>query len=666
MRLTVGLKIGGGLFLVTLMLIVAGGVGFGGAVKLGGVVDYFANKAWTSGESASALISSVQKQASTVGVLTKGVSGISNDQRKALESTSETAAQAIDGLAAAGIATPEQIESLKALYSKYQSSQSQLISEHSAYVAKRSAAFEDFGTFNRFMKVLEFYSKNVYRLPNVDQSDKFDLITMYFRTKLALQTRFYYMQRLLGGDDPASMKDELEGAMEELDEESAELADLDLTDSEMRSGEFAGKTYADYLTESIKTHQTTFEALVTSYDKFKNTQDAYEQVRINTLSQVEKFVNQVTETVAFEAANSSETKQGIYTATVASIIIGVLLAIGATIFCVVSVVRPIVEVGIRMRDISSGDGDLTQTLPVKGNDEIAYMGKNFNKFVAKTRGIISETISIAEQLQHSASALKSLSIKTSDAAREQQSGSQQIATALYEMTTSFQQVAQNAANAEETTNRANDNVKLSMSAVDSNRNSITHLAKEVSSAKEVIARLAEESQSVAGILSVIQGIAEQTNLLALNAAIEAARAGEQGRGFAVVADEVRNLAQKTQQSTSEIQDVINGLQSKSGEAVSVIENSANKAEQSVQLAGEVTSHLNEVCHSVEQVFQMNTQIATASEEQASVAEDINRNVTHINDISQQTASDAEASNQASESMNSLVNQLTKLVHQFKV
>jgi methyl-accepting chemotaxis protein len=666
MRLSVGLKIGGGFFLVTLMLVLAGGIGFNGAVKLGGAVDYFANNAWSSGGGASALISSVQKQATLMGTVTSGVTPLTADESSALKTANEEAHAAVATLSKAGVVSAEQIDKLNILYADYQTAQQTLVAHHTEYAKKRIAAFDEFSKFQAYMKVLEFYSNNIYRLPNVDQSDKFSLITSFFKNKLALQTRFYYMQRFLGGDARDEMLNELGGALEDLLDESETLTEQELMEAEIRSGEFSGNSYAALLTKNIKAHQTSFETLVTAYDQFRATQKVYDSVKRKTLSQVDGFVTQVGEIVDKEALQSKDTTSGVYTATIVSIIVGVLIAVAATFFCVITVVKPIIAAGIRMRDIATGDGDLTLTLPVNGNDEIAYMGKNFNLFVSKIRDIIISTVKISERLEKSAIELQGLSNATTRAASEQQSGSQQIATALYEMTTSFQEVARNAASAEETTNMANENVKLSQAAVNSNRDSIHRLSQDIGAAKNVISQLADESQSVAGILNVIRGIAEQTNLLALNAAIEAARAGEQGRGFAVVADEVRTLAQKTQQSTSEIQDVIEGLQGKSSEAVSVIENSSKRAEASVGFAGEVTEQLSKVSSAVQAVFEMNAQIAAAAEEQAAVAEDINKNVTHISDVSEQTSADAHAALNASDDVHSLVTDLSKLVHQFKV
>ncbi len=666
MRLTIGIKIGGGLFLVTLMLLVAGGVGFNSAVRLGGAVDYFSKKAWPSGDNASHFISSIQEQASTLQVLMMGVAPLDSDEKKSLATANEKANTSIEQIINAGIATEEQVSEIKDSYNKYQVIQDSLIEHHSDFSIKREAAFNDFSVFEKFMKILDFYTNNIFQLPNVNQAEKFELITYFFKTKLALQTRFYYMQRFLGGDDRTGMLDELEGAWEDLTDESEELIDLELTDVEMRTGEFSGQTYAALLGQRIESHKIKFDELAESFDQFQKTKRNYAVIQVATLKKVQDFIAQLGDTIDAEAEQSSVIKSRAYSAIIAAIVVGVIIAIGATVFCVVTVIRPIVEAGQRMKDISSGDGDLTLTLPVKGRDEIAYLGKNFNEFVAKIRNIITLTVDISNQLSTSSLELQTLSQKTSQAASSQQDGSQQIAAALCEMTASFQEVAKSASNAETMTNTAISSVTSSKQSVAKNRSSIEDLSSNILHASDVIRQLAVESESVTSILNVIRGIAEQTNLLALNAAIEAARAGEQGRGFAVVADEVRVLAQKTQQSTGEIQQMIEGLCGKSNEAVNVIENSTEKALSSVKYANEVSDRLEAVGSSVSQVLEMNMQIATASEEQATVAEDINRNVTHISDLSEETSEDADTALSESHKLFELVEEVRGIVQQFKV
>jgi methyl-accepting chemotaxis protein len=666
MRLTVGLKIGGGFFLVTLMLIIAGGIGFNGALKLGGAVDYFAKQAWSSGAAASQFTSSIQKQATFLEKMAGGVTPLTDEEEKLLELANKQAQNAIEQIIAAGIVTQAETDNLRSLYDEYQNFQQQLIQQHTNYAVKRNLAFSKFVEFEKFMKVLEFYSNNIYQLPNINQLDKFELVTYFFTTKLALQNRFYYMQRFLGGDNRSVMLKEMESAWEDLTDESTELSELELTDVQIRDGDYSGQKYASLLTLQINAHKTSFDSLISSYDEYRKTQVEYETIKINTLKNVNDFINNLGGTVNIAAEQSSITKTNVYTATIIAIIIGILIAIAATLFCVVTVIKPIVLAGQRMKEISSGDGDLTLSLPVKGNDEIAYLGRNFNTFINKVHNLISLTINISKQLSASSIELQDLAKKTSQATTSQQDGSHQIAAALHEMTLSFQEVAQNASKAETLTNETNVSVSSCITSVTKNRTSIEELSSDIAHASDVISQLEKESESVGSILNVIGGIAEQTNLLALNAAIEAARAGEQGRGFAVVADEVRVLAQKTQQSTGQIKKVIEELQQKSSEAVTVIDNSAQKALSSVNYANDVSEKLELVGGAVVQVFDMNALIAAATEEQSSVAEEININVTRISDLSATTSQDANSALASSQKLFELVEEIHKVVGQFKV
>jgi methyl-accepting chemotaxis protein len=218
----------------------------------------------------------------------------------------------------------------------------------------------------------------------------------------------------------------------------------------------------------------------------------------------------------------------------------------------------------------------------------------------------------------------------------------------------------------EATNKADDEAVQGRGVVESTMKSIEGLSAEINSAASVIGELEKESENIGSVLDVIKGIAEQTNLLALNAAIEAARAGEQGRGFAVVADEVRNLASKTQQSTQEIETMIDRLQSGTGSAVQVMMDSQSRAEDSVNQAANAGISLEAITNAVSQIKDMNTHIAVAAEEQSSVAEEINRNIVNINDISIRTADGAGQTSVASAELARLAANLQSLVGQFKV
>ncbi len=664
MGLSVGVKVGGGFFLVTLMLIIAGISGFSGAAKLGDTIDYIADSAWPAAEGGKLMAVSIQKQTATTNEVSAGLSPLTVDQKNNMAKVKESAANGIKSIEDSNLLSTKEVDELKRLYKTYNDDQTLLLLTHEQFVKSRANAFKGYVQFEDFMKVLNFYNAQIFSLPNVDSDDKLELTNSFFLSKNALQTRFYYLQRLLGGEDAVSMLDFLEGAKEDLQDEVEYLSEMELVDNEVRSGEFEGQgTYPDVLNKLVDIHISQFELLISNFEKFQAAKLAYNKSEEQLLRNSQVITEKIKQLVETKTASTSDTKSNVYSTIIFVSIIGVLFAIFATVFVIYSVVTPIIEAGKCMRDIAIGEGDLTARLPVKGRDEIAYMGKHFNTFVAKIHDVIALIIQVSDKLSVSATGLTSVSKATSIATGKQQEGSAQIATALSEMSNTAQDVAKNTALAEEASKRANQCVSQSQVAVKDNKKAIGVLASDIEQAGNVIQQLANESEAVGNILNVIRGIAEQTNLLALNAAIEAARAGEQGRGFAVVADEVRTLAQRTQESTTEIQGVIEGLQNKSKNAIKVMDGSRERVDNSVLTADKVNELLAEVTKAVTSVLDMNMQIATAAEEQVAVTDEINRNVDDINNMSQETAAKTKTE---ADNVTALVEKMHELTGQFKV
>lgn len=276
-------------------------------------------------------------------------------------------------------------------------------------------------------------------------------------------------------------------------------------------------------------------------------------------------------------------------------------------------------------------------------------------------GRLSDTSEILEDIANETAATSS---RTRSEIAEQQSEITQVATAMTEMTTTVQEIAQNAASTAETTNEGMKKTSTGKQVVDETIGAINSLAHEIQNAANVINNLSTYSENIGEILNVIKSIAEQTNLLALNAAIEAARAGEQGRGFAVVADEVRTLAGRTQDSTSEVEKVIEQLQKGSREAVKVMQESLNKADKGVSLVLETGSALESILNVIDSITDMNHQIATASEEQSAVAEEISKNVVNISTVAEQTDKGAQNSAEATGEIVRETNQMKLLITQF--
>jgi methyl-accepting chemotaxis protein len=348
------------------------------------------------------------------------------------------------------------------------------------------------------------------------------------------------------------------------------------------------------------------------------------------------------------------------------LVIGLLIGTGVAWLMSCSITRPLRDAVTAMNDIAEGEGDLTRRLAVRGRDEIAQLSAGFNKFVEKIQNLIGQLIGFTSQLASATNEMSAITEQTSVGAKQQQEQTDQVVSAINELMRSVQEVASSASEAASAAQHANDETGNGQKVVAATVQSINSLANEVERAGGVIQKLGKESENIGSVLDVIRGIAEQTNLLALNAAIEAARAGEQGRGFAVVADEVRTLASRTQQSTQEIQEMIQRLQSGAREAVSVMEEGQNMAKASVDQAAQAGSSLDVIAGAVSTISTMNTQIASAAEEQSSVSENINCNVQSISDITDQTTEGSHQTARASEDLNKLAVELQQTINQFKI
>jgi len=326
---------------------------------------------------------------------------------------------------------------------------------------------------------------------------------------------------------------------------------------------------------------------------------------------------------------------------------------------------PLQRAAAAMQDIAEGEGDLTQRLKVKGSDEIAQMSMAFNQFAAKIQEVVSQVTGFTAQLASAATQMAAITETTSAGAKTQHEETDQVASAVTQMGSTVQEVARNASEAATAANHADSETANGREVVAKTVNSINDLASEIDRVSQAIHRLGTDSDNIGKVLDVIKSIAEQTNLLALNAAIEAARAGEQGRGFAVVADEVRTLASRTAQSTREIQQMIESLQTGSREAVTAMDGGRVMAQATVKQAAAAGESLDVIAGAVSTITTMNIQIATAMEEQNAVVENINKNIVSISMVSDQTAEGAQQTAKASDQLSHLAVELQTLLAQFK-
>lgn len=336
------------------------------------------------------------------------------------------------------------------------------------------------------------------------------------------------------------------------------------------------------------------------------------------------------------------------------------------IFLANSIANPIKQIAQRFTDLGKGDGDLSQRIEVKGNDEIAQLSTGFNGFIEKIHQSMKEVASTSHALQSAAESVSEKSNRTHNNSQEQRDQTIQVVAAINQMGATISEIASNAATAAETANQASGNTDEGRAVVNKAKDAISRLAADIENTGKVVEQLASTTQDIGSILDVIRDISDQTNLLALNAAIEAARAGEQGRGFAVVADEVRNLASRTASSTEEIQKMINQLQNDAKDAVTAMASGKVVTQEGVSASDEAVNVLVNISDRIHDISDRNTQVATATEEQSTVVHTINQNIEEINSINEVTTSTAEELAEASQELRDLSGRLDKMVGSFKL
>ncbi|HDO1323672.1 TPA: methyl-accepting chemotaxis protein [Aeromonas veronii] len=354
---------------------------------------------------------------------------------------------------------------------------------------------------------------------------------------------------------------------------------------------------------------------------------------------------------------------------VSQLSIGVLISLVALSFIWLmarQIVAPIRAVVARLKDIASGEGDLTQRIEIQRQDEIGELAKWFNSFLNKLQSTISQVIDTVSGTRNSAERAAQVAERTSSGMQAQYQEIDLVATAFEELSATALQVSGNAGSAVAAANTTDAAAQEGKYVVADTQEAMRKLMTIINDAQPVVERLSANSDNINDILIVIQGIAEQTNLLALNAAIEAARAGEQGRGFAVVADEVRNLAGRTQNAIVEIQTLISQLQSGTGAVVKAIRDGHGQADETLAKVDLSVQVLEQIIQSVSTIHQMNEQIARAAQEQSRVADEINRNVSNIRDVSHTIRAEAATSAENGRELSALADKQQQLVGQFKV
>ncbi len=542
--------------------------------------------------------------------------------------------------------SPENVKLLNEQAGQIEAYQKSLNAMRAGYLANNSARTEMGSNAEASLKLLDALQQSALQLPSDDPA-RFDAFVIISKAREQLVLARYEVR----GYTANPSADTEQKAIKQLDTAVAALASL--------KGPF-GASNASELQELEKDLENYRAAL----GRFKVATDNIAQARKEmtdqgtTIVKLNEELNKIQTTRRdAESAQAREMQLG---ATVLAILFGVLAAIVITR----QITRPLAQTLAVVQRIA--DGDLTQNLQVTRRDELGVLQQGIQRMGATLRDLIGGIRDGVTQIASAAEELSAVTEQTSAGVNSQKIETDQVATAMHEMSATVQEVARNAEQASQAASLADKEAREGDKVVGEAIAQIERLADEVSRSTEAMRVLQQESDKIGSVMDVIKAVADQTNLLALNAAIEAARAGEAGRGFAVVADEVRSLAQRTQQSTEEIAGLVAGLQSGSERVATVMSNSRSLTDSSVLLTRKAGTALESITSTVSNIQSMNQQIAAAAEEQSAVAEEISRSILNVRDVSEQTAAASDETAASSVELARLGGQLQQLVSHFRV
>lgn len=456
--------------------------------------------------------------------------------------------------------------------------------------------------------------------------------------------------------------------------EAKEIADQITTSlNEIQSLDAALITQADDMREKFEAYQTSAlflaEGMVNGtidFSKINTYVDESKATEEESLQSLQHFSEQQLELFN---SNLFAADQAIQDVSNTGLIAGVLLlvlVVVSSIYVANKITQKISSVSTSLEDILSGNGDLTKRIAQEGDDEITYLVSLFNQFVAQLQQLISEIINKGKQMNQSTHEIYDNISKTSSGAKHQQQITINVVSSVESMLSKLKAVTESAEHARDSSNQANRMSEEGFNVVNGAIESINDLSQEVESAADVIEALGKDSESIESVVSMIRDIAEQTNLLALNAAIEAARAGEQGRGFAVVADEVRNLSLRTGECTHEIREIVTRLKEKSVQSVSAMEKGKEMSQSSVTRTQEAGNSFNLIREAILNITATSESINEAAQEQNELINQVNNQIQEVTQVTVDTAKQADASSHASKDLAELSNDLTQLVSRFKV
>lgn len=676
LKLNVAAKINVGFILMVATLVMASIAGYISTSRLSDSLDYITGPAWDTAD--GAMEGSIGIQAQIIAmqeVINAARGGIQLDLSDRLVEGKSMEDEALGRMFAAKQIPDSMVATVSPFIEKFHQQHKESLEINEQYVKSFNALKDSASDFVAFMGLVEAVGdaaveeleKNPDELFNwAGIRDRWAAADGSMEARIALLERMHQYQNFVDGKNSRSVAEQqLAETLVELEANINQLTGLDAFSKDIPSGPYQGQNYVTVLNKKLTEHKQLMASSIASYAAFHASTENFiskSQILLNEIEALEEIADAAVEGEkgAIQGAVSSS-----YTLITIALVVGILLAMLAIYFSRRLIAQPLRLVALRLKDISEGEGDLTVSLDSKTMDEIGDIARGFNRFVEKIRNTINEVSGSSIQISAAAEELSVTTVHATKDMTDQKSEVERVASAMNDMVLKVQDISTSASNAAESANQAQQQASNGLIVVEETRSAIQLLANDVQMASKVIHELETDSNQIATVLDVIRSIAEQTNLLALNAAIEAARAGEHGRGFAVVADEVRTLASRTQVATEEINLMIERLQTNTKHAVGVMSQGQQQAENGVQQVSKTSDALNEISHSVVTINKMNADISDAAKKQNAVADHINDNIVNINHLADQSVDSSTQISSAGSDLAKLAVKLQALVDQFK-
>ena len=674
-RLNVGAKIGAGFITLVFVLLVTGGTSFWIINSLSSSLSNITGPVWSAMATTEAGIRAVQSELIAVDSVLLGGS----DESGKIQAAEEEAYAAFDRLVASAQVEMSVLDDLKSRMQVFSETRGRLTGLHRDYLQKEASLTQNNARFLDFLVDVERISSEEMLRQDMnadsdagldadpaDEQDRWSSINAAGEAKLALLTRLELYRRFREESDVKDILSRIGLLQEDLAYAIETIGEDPLFEQTVRNGPFDGLPFKQALVELMQEHVSLLQAVMEGHRQVKAAREAY-AVAADKLMQIGEELNrQISQKVESEKQGLGSLVDTGYQVLLLAVVIGVLVTLPVYWLTVRAIAGPIHEIRRQLEAISQGDGDLTVQLQIKSRDEIGDLATAFNRFVIKLREMVGGLQSSAHSLVETTTRIAQVAEQTGQQVETQRQEVESVATAINQLSASVSEVANNTTQAAQSAAEADNESKSGKQVVFEMVQKIRQVAGEVDDATRVITGLGERSQAIESVLDVIRGISEQTNLLALNAAIEAARAGEQGRGFAVVADEVRNLAARTYDSISEIQEMIDQLQGGTQDAIAVIQRAHEHANASVGPAEQAGESLNQIAHTMADISQLSQVISTATDVQHDTVVGVDQSIVNINQVAVQTSGSTEALRDSTRSLQALASQLESHVGRFRV